>query len=521
MGNDDDAGDSRAAMDAKETTTHNSVGATKRASRMLHESSFSTSTLTSTKPLNRPPGFVASSLDFKASSVAPNVVTTKPGSNDKSQNNKQRLEQLEREKQYQQQRRYRSTHPTRAQGNYGPPPHSVKSLKDLENMTEEQIYKLFMEDPDLHEAFIKATENREGNDVPTSAPVGAQKARRSSRKPSSSSKAKRSTTKSRTLKTQSSEREIPYFQWCFIFVLIVFIIYRVRKAFSSPVATKDIRCASKNPAGKKDKKKKGSKHTKKTTSKITVSDEKVESVISKEDKLAAEKKSASKKKKKKKNSKTRETIQKKSDHHGGPDLDSTDSSNSQVETTKLDLAIKLTPDVVSTENEEDEAWQTVTKSINRDRKTKTTIVQDHIQTKSDSSQPVVEDLKEENNDLDQPSTEIIGDDDRPVDPEKETNKDIGKETVFIVKKKKTKKRKGKGAASNKKGDTSSEHPITKGTNESESAMEENDGKATNAIEEDAALALKLHEEEVNRAMIFRSNPQEDAWEEVTIKRKKI
>ena len=52
-------------------------------------------------------------------------------------------------------------------------------------------------------------------------------------------------------------------------------------------------------------------------------------------------------------------------------------------------------------------------------------------------------------------------------------------------------------------------------------MEENDGKATNAIEEDAALALKLHEEEVNRAMIFRSNPQEDAWEEVTIKRKKI
>lgn len=538
-----------------------SPAVTKRTPRMLHESSFATTAFTSSRSQRRAPGFIASSLDFKSSAtgaaVAPNAVTTKPGRNKKS-NDKQQQEQLEREKQYQQQRQYRSGHPTRAQGNFGPPPHSVKSLEDLENMSEEQIYKLFMDDPDLHEEFIKATEKGgyNGNTVPSTAPVGAKKARRSAgRKPSNSSKSKSSSTKPKNLKSKDVDREVPYFQWLFLFILICAAMYKIYKVCSIPTTTK----ALKKATGRKQKKKKVEKLGKKISTKKIVVEVKVKPNLPLDDMEGAEKISSSKKRRKKKAPKTRPTIpssaiseEKENDpaqmRDQEPDFDSVDGSsgNNESQTAKVHLVFQMEAALASspTTNESDEAWQTVTKSSKGGTKSNTTI---------DPS------LVEETNVLDQPIAESMGDGDVVSEPKKEAVEHLGEQSVepsvkssaepsveppveppveepeFIVKKKKTKKKKGKDNSTNEEKENIVVEPIATMKSGAGHAVEANEmvsevkhlekpdidstEKSETATVDDAALALQLHEEEVNFARAAGGNPQEEVWEEVTKKKK--
>jgi hypothetical protein len=278
------------AVTATETTTSTPPVAMKRSARMLHESSFATSSITASRgSLNskRPPGFIASSLDYhqggmmnspnysaaSAASIEKNMpLTTKPVPDKNVIKERQEREQAEKERQYQQQRNYQNGNPTRAQGNFGPPPHKIKTLEDLEHMTEDQIYKLFMEDPELHASFMKAAENGnwDGKNPPTSAPVGARKARSSGTSGSSptTGKSSRSSTKRpQKKKVEEVDKEVPYFQWLFILVVLAAMINQARKAYVSSIATTAKKGVTphgkKVKGGGKPKSKKGAKATKK------------------------------------------------------------------------------------------------------------------------------------------------------------------------------------------------------------------------------------------------------------------
>lgn len=546
----EDKGEPLENTEVKGTLSPGSHIATKRTSRMLHESSFATSALTSSRSQKRPPGFIASSLDFKSSaasaSAAPNIVTTKPGRSMKN-NNKQQEENLEREKQYQQQRQFRSGHPTRAQGNFGPPPHSVKSLEDLENMSEEQIYKLFMDDPEFHQAFLKATGKGEhkGDDVPSSAPVGAKKGRRSAgKKPSKSSNSKRSSTKSKTLKYKDTEREVPYFQWLFLFILVGAAVYKILKSCSSPTTTKDFSGISKNVIRRKEKKKKGVKQGKKTTTKKIIAVENLRPNVPVDDHEAVEKISSSRRKRKKKASKMSSTTisctisdgkkehdqaQKQHQQHE-PDLCSSDGppGTNQPKTAKLDLLIQVKSGLVAspTTNESDEVWQTVTNSSKGDRKGKTIIDSNLLEEKNDLDATVVDDKGDHNNILD-PKNEAI----------EHISQQSMAESKLAVKETKTKKEKDKSTSLNNEKENTNAAPkntaVKVGTGhvveENEMVSEskhkkklgnDSNGKSATTTEDDAALALQLHEEEVNLSRAANGNPQEEVWEEVTAKKKK-
>jgi len=571
----EDKGESLEDTEVKGTLPIGSHIATKRTPRMLHETSFATSALTSSRSQKRPPGFIASSLDFKSSpasaSVAPNIVTTKPGMNMKN-NNKQQEENLEREKQYQQQRQFRSGHPTRAQGNFGPPPHSVKSLEDLENMSEEQIYKLFMDDPEFHQAFLKATGKGEhkGDDVPSSAPVGAKNGRRSAgKKPSKSSNSKRSSTNSKTLKYKDTEREVPYFQWLFLFILVGAAVYKILKSCSSPTTTKDLSGISKNAITRKEKRKKGVKPGKKSATKKIIAVEKVRPNLPVNDneavekiaaekiavekiavekiaveKIAVEKISSSRRKRKKKASKTSSTTiactisdekkendlaQKQHQQHE-PDLCSSDGSpgKNQPETAKLDLVIQVESGLVSspTINESDEVWQTVTNSSKGDRKGKT-IIDSNLLEEKNVLDPTVVDNKGDHNNILEPKNEAI----------EHLSQQSMVESNLSVRETKTKKEKDKIASLNYEkentnvaskntavivgaGHVVEENEVVSEAKHKKTLDNDSNGKSATTTEDDAALALQLHEEEVNLSRAANGNPQEEVWEEVTTKKKK-
>lgn len=535
-------------------TTESKPLETKRTVRMLHESSFATSAFTSSRSQSRPPGFVSSSLDYKSSAtdstVAP-AVTTKPGN--KKNSNKKQQEQLERERQYQQQRRYRSGHPTRAQGNFGPPPHSVRSLEDLENMTEEQIYKLFMDDPELHQAFIKATEKEhKGNNAPTSAPVGAQKGRSSSRrKTSSSSKSKRSSSNSKKVKHEDAEREFPYFQWSLLLFLILAAFYKFYKSNSIPASTNELGRSSRNRTGKKQKKKHGGTGKKPSTKKSAV-EQTTKPTLHRDGLETVEKKLPLKSRKKKKPSKVRSTTlsstitneekesipTRKPDRQNEPDLEFTDASsgNNEPETAKLDLVIRAESAMATSEN--DEEWQTVTKSSKGEKKRKTTTDAIFVKEKKVLEQPVAEPIVE-NEILEQPvvekniSTESgvdnPGEADIEFDPVEETN-----EQPSEVSDADSEKIKKPATLNDEKEITDVAQPETPAENDAVQAVNKKreasetkniekpsiDSKveSVTTIEDDAALALQIHEEEVS--LVRTANPQEEAWEEVTVKKKK-
>mmetsp|Transcript_22266 Transcript_22266/g.45183 ORF Transcript_22266/g.45183 Transcript_22266/m.45183 type:complete len:731 (+) Transcript_22266:198-2390(+) len=373
---------------------------TKRSARMLYESSFATS-FTAARTQKRPPGFVPSSLDYRSGSgvraaggmadrgghSSSNVITTKPGRNSK----------YNKQQQQQQQQQYRSgqSQPTRAQGNFGPPPHSVKTLEDLENMSEEQIYKLFMDDPKLYETFIKTTEKggAASSKTSSSSPVGAKKARRSAgKKPSSSgsSRSKRSgsSTKSKTIKLkQLEDREVPYFQWLLILVLLGVLINQARKAINASAATstKDNKSNSvvSNRKGKggKQKNKKGGKSEKKVITNKTMPKpppQKKKDAVQSANKIPVVKSSSSKNKKKTASNsskpKTIASVENKKEQQRGPELDNDssddddDASSGNPEPERVSQVESVAPSkptiisVAEEDNGNEQEWETVTRS---------------------------------------------------------------------------------------------------------------------------------------------------------------
>mmetsp|Transcript_7172 Transcript_7172/g.17515 ORF Transcript_7172/g.17515 Transcript_7172/m.17515 type:complete len:546 (+) Transcript_7172:14-1651(+) len=537
---------------------HDSTGdpakpvAMKRTARMLHESSFATSAFTSSRSQSRPPGFIASSLDYKSSATDPGI-TTKPGRDKKNNSKKQQQEQAERERQYQQQRQYRSGHPTRAQGNFGPPPHSVRSLEDLENMTEEQIYKLFMDDPELHQTFIKATaKEQNGNTVPTSAPVGAQNAHSSSRRKTSSSKSKRSNASTKSLKQDDAEREVPYFQWLFLLFLFCAALYKIRKAFSSPTSTKELR----NRAGKKQKKKQGGTGKKSSTKKLNVQ-EKPKTNLHREEPKFVEKKpppSPPRKKKRKKPPKKRSTTPsssnsneenestptQKQERQNEPDMESTDASsgNTELEITTIDPAVQAESDMAATvaTSANDDEWQTVTKSSKGDKQPKATqskkpILEKTISEPSVAEKKILEEPVAEKKILEELVADKDGESDIVVEPKKEINKQPSEVSDSTPKK----IEKPVASEFQKVKDTTLESDQAETAETISVAKEEKKGSDVKNVEkpqvatkgepvtttdDDAALALQLHNQEVNLARAVIANPQEEEWAEVTVKKKK-
>lgn len=252
----------------------------KRSPRMLHETSFIASSIIPghSHQFKRPPGFIASSLDYQLGANRGSSpykeqnrpLTTKPVSTGKTSiKEEQERERVKREREYQKQRDFLNGNPTRARGHYGPPSLSVQSLDDLENLTDDQVYKLLLEDPELHASFMKATDNKKKRlgkkSHSTSAPVGARRARSGDNR-NSSSKPSRSPTSKRSPKLGQVEKEVPYFQWLVILVVLGAVLNQIRKSYASPTTTTKNGSAQnvkKNKSGGKPKNRKGSKTTKK------------------------------------------------------------------------------------------------------------------------------------------------------------------------------------------------------------------------------------------------------------------
>lgn len=533
-----------ATSKAAEISSRSSLKVMRRTPRMFHESSFATSAFTSSRIQKRPPGFAASSLDFESRTNGvlhtDNDVTTKPGRK-KKHNSEQQEQQLERAKQDKQRRQYRSRHPTRAQGNFGPPPHAIDSLKDLENLSEEQIYKLFTDDPNFHQKLIDATEkvDHEKKSVPSSAPAGARKGRNSTgRKPSYSPTKNRKTINTKIMHSKDIDREVPYLQWLFVFILIGAVMYKIFKFDGTPISTKAFGGISDKVIRRKIKSKKGRKPGKKITArKNGIEDNAKQKITANDGSVSVKKKSSSRKKKKKtkvsvtgseilSNSQfgkeTRNASTEMTDEQPKPSLDTTDESSRNIlsEKTKLDVSIEIEPDSSPTFNENDGAWQTVTKTSKGIRKGKKIVDMNHVEEKKVFMQPVVQNMKDEgkvvgkNNE----ATEIL-DENRnleslpiPVEEKVVVKNDIssdGTENTDIPQ--------TDTATRNGTEHTVVENNTTSKTKDSDKSNNDAKQKSLTTTENDAALALQLHEEEVKLAS---GNCKTEVWEEVTIKKRK-
>lgn len=211
-------------------------GPAKRTPRMLHEASFATSTLTSGGGSRRPPGFGASSLDYKVQNTVPasgssnvgadeNPVNPKPVKR-KIQPQQQQQDVEHQDDQQQSAKSKKPSLPTRAKGNYGPPPHQITSLEDLEHMSEDQLYKLFMEDPELYRSLLKST--GDGGASSSSSGSGSRSARSSDGARSSGSSNKR------TLPVRvGDDAKVPYVQWLLVLALLGALLYQLRKTIAS------------------------------------------------------------------------------------------------------------------------------------------------------------------------------------------------------------------------------------------------------------------------------------------------
>lgn len=564
----DEIGVLATTSEAENESSSRSPVKTKRSARMLYESSFATS-FTSVRGQKRPPGFVASSLDYRASGVSaagPPTITTKPGRNSKY--NKQQQQQGKSDSE-QQQRQYRSgqSQPTRAQGNFGPPPHSIKTLEDLENMSEEQIYKLFMDDPELYETFIKTTEKGR-----SSVPAGARKARRSTgKKPSGDSKSKRSSIKSKTIKLEPVDREVPYFQWLFLLILVGVALYQAFKSFSTPDTSKDRNntVATRKVRGGKQKKKKVTSEKKLNIKTKAVPRDKTKSSLplqKKEDpagtaKIVGKTSSSKNKRKKVSKSKPKAVV---SANTGGenkedrvskqePELDSSDVSSGDQEpeiVSQVESVASSDQATIPTIQEDlAQDWQTVTKSSKGAKKEMTTttpsiveetkiIAESAVEAEEDGASssnesqknepdPVVENHTDESGFIEVKTNDSKKNE---LDPVEENPTD---ESGFIE----VKTKKKSIASSNSEKDTTSGSQLTAGDiNEAKPGISEDEkasevkpseksdaskkGESAATTEDDAALAMQLHKEEINLARVVSGNPQEEAWEEVTTKKKK-
>lgn len=208
-------------------------GPAKRTPRMLHEASFATSTLTSGGGSRRPPGFGASSLDYKVQNTVPASWSSNVGADENPVNPKpvkrkiqpQQQDAEHQDDQQQSAKPKKPSLPTRAKGNYGPPPHQITSLEDLEQMSEDQLYKLFMEDPELYRSLLKS--NGEGG-ASSNSGSGSRRARSSDGARSSGSSNKR------TLPVRvGDDAKVPYLQWLLVLALLGALLYQLRKTIAS------------------------------------------------------------------------------------------------------------------------------------------------------------------------------------------------------------------------------------------------------------------------------------------------
>lgn len=509
---------------------------------MLHESSFASSAFTSSSGQRLPPGFTASSLDFKSRAaskrIANNDVTTKPGIN-KKDNKRQQEEYLEREKQDKQRRQYRPRHPTRAQGNFGPPPHSIDSLKDLENMSEEEIYKLFTEDPNFHQALLEATEKEKQETItaPTSAPIGAKKGRRSTER-KQSSKANQNTRKTKKLSSRDVERDIPYLQWLFLFILIGAAIYKTFKSGGTPIATKAFGGISKKAMRRKQKIKKGKKSETNASTRKNNPEDNANQKISTPDEATVKKKSSSRRKKKKSKASTSRSMIISEDSEKGDanhrtengeensetNLETIDGSsgNHVSEITKSDIIIQVEPDTLPISNDNDETWQKVTKSSKGIRKEKILVDPKPVEEKKGIALPAAQHIKDDGDSVG------LKENTSNISPKKHVG-----ETNLIINEDKTEKKilanenintdiEQTITAKRKETDNSTEkHNMASKVHNSKNANDCGKQKLSSTTDNDAALALKLQAEEMkNLTRAANSNREEEIWEEVTIKKRR-
>jgi hypothetical protein len=503
--------------------SNKSPGVTKRTPRMLHESSFATSTFTSSGGSRRPPGFVASSLDYKMNYESDmendhkktKLLNPKP-SNRVLQKRQQEENQLKQ--QQQQAKQKKNVLPTRAKGNYGPPPHQITSLEDLEHMTEDQLYRLFMEDPELYRSLLKST----GEDQSSSASSDSSRARKTNGNSRSHQSSKRS------LQARfGDDKEIPYFQWLVLIALMGLGLYQLRKSMmTDPVkqkrgsTTSIIGVASKGKGGKQKKQK--------------IKKDKIPNEQNKFGSEKAQESSKSPQKKIQPNTVTTATVpsedppqnkkKKKSKQPGhattkpGEDDPSRVNATAPTETNEVDTPVvtQMGTFSIETENEEDgEAWQTVAKS--REAKA---VSNGAKSSANNSSDRLMTSVKPPKNAATEPPGNVESSSEPNVQPnEKET--DVANDSTLVeiqridfpssgiqdntgsnTKKKKKKTKHSKIPSANN-------HVVVH-------AME------TASTDDDAALALQLQKEEETLARDEKNDEvlQEEAWEEVTNKKKR-
>jgi hypothetical protein len=585
--------DQNDAVTVTETTSSTLPVAMKRSARMLHESSFATSSITTSRGSHnskRPPGFIASSLDYHQGGImnSPNYaastsieknmrLTTKPVPDKNVIKERQEREQAEKERQYQQQRNYQNGNPTRAQGNFGPPPHKIKTLEDLEHMTEDQIYKLFMEDPELHASFMKAAENGnwDGKNPPTSAPVGARKARSSGTgsSPTTGKSSRSSTKRPQKKKVEEVDKEVPYFQWLFILIVLAAIINQIRKAYVASAATtakKGVTPHGKKVKGGKSKNKKGANGTKKILPKkdiepkrrsfsplkqhlkkeaaVVATKKKEVVVVAAADTIAvdttttattttttelslSERRSSGSKKKKVKSKQKSTPVADKVEMDQGRQkpkqtLDSTNGSiadhEQEQEADKTEIAVEMksiASSTPTTDSPDEGEWQSVDKS--KGGKKGKTVSPANVENNIDDSL----DIKEDNVSTDRKTMETKLDV-TTEDVKEPLAERTAHETAPKTSKDKPKKKTNNNNSSNvEKENTTNGHPTANKANANGSAPivkedkkvseEESFEKSnTKVVKEkstvdDAALALQLHKEEVNLARAVTTNNRND------------
>lgn len=219
--------------------------------KLLHDAAYISGGESTRKiqPPSRSSSGATTSLDFKIKSGTAGgtqglsqekPVTTKPG---KRKIQPPQVIQEEQEQHHKHDQKVsRPLLQSRARGSGGPPPRKY-SLEDLDRMSEEQIFRVLSEDPDLHAAAMKAAGkgnwgSRSG-DKPrrrtTSAPTGSKKSRRSPPK---------------RVQEEMAEKEVPYFQWIVLIVLVGLGIFQLYKSHARSGRKKSHALSSSNPGAK-------------------------------------------------------------------------------------------------------------------------------------------------------------------------------------------------------------------------------------------------------------------------------
>jgi hypothetical protein len=462
-----------------------------------------------------------SSLDYKVvkdqSKGEEAPTTTKPIIRKDAQ--QQQAEQQQQQQQ-QQQQYYRRGLTTRARGSSGPPPRRY-DLSDLEGMTEEQLLQALYEDPELATAATKAAEESQQkpkrekrSSVPTSAPTGAKKSREGSRFYRGADGIAADSAEYPDHLKEMMDQGVPVVQWVVLLLIVVVGLWSLRKTLVGPDKTSPATSAERGKVkGKKAKKGKPRKAEIPETLVKSLLDDKPDakpastrSVPSKKASNAL-KKQAPKKKKKQANGVAKKEV--KPNSEGEPDKATTRATNN--------IPIHREP-------EEDGAWLPVTKSQ------KATAPEPPKQSKPKEPEPVrsfTGSAGKPNNDAKKEAVPAAND--SAEDPTESSMPELTEEVPIPVE---TKEVAEAPAAAKEVAPTSNggeKNPAPANSAKSSKKKKKAAGQAepvapaaAPSTDADAELARKLHKEEETLAKksSAKKSTAEDAWEEVTIKKKK-